>query len=456
VTSRIAVDVPRFRDGCGGRSRRLLLASVIAVTIAACASGAAPASPTLTPAPTRTPTPSATPLRTPDAFDLLVARAADGDDPSGSELDELWRAVMSAVPADRHDAYRPPERVVGYSTGAIPESPCAEDTPASFWRQNAFYCRADQSILYDEAWLRDFAERFGPFAPVAILAHEWGHHVQDLLRVRGYSIQTELQADCLAGLYLANTAEDVVDPSMGAAELASSLAAFFDLGNREYEASDWFQAAEHGSSVQRMMAFGTGFLSSVDMPQYEPPVGQGLAWCYGYRDYVPADFVDIGPYRLLKPPGRAAEQRGEGHVLSAEARLGYETSTVEVAWLADFTTEQLEQRFPGLVLLSEQIPLHREVAEADGFAHFFEQPAGPGTDERNGIIALIVPRSGEGRLVILAYRDGPAPTDETPDGLARVAESLMAVYQIVNRLCSPSETDDPGKSNFNVTCMAVQ
>ncbi|MDP9366506.1 MAG: neutral zinc metallopeptidase, partial [Chloroflexota bacterium] len=66
----------------------------------------------------------------------------------------------------------------------------------------AAYCRIDRTIYYAPLFFADREARFGDFAWVTVLAHEWGHHVQHLLGIEpGPSNAFELQADCLAGSY---------------------------------------------------------------------------------------------------------------------------------------------------------------------------------------------------------------------------------------------------------------
>jgi predicted metalloprotease len=149
-----------------------------------------------------------------------------------------------------------------------------------------FYCPADQRVYIDLSFYDDIEKQFkaqgGAFVDAYVLAHEYGHHVQDLLGVEAKvrtrqgatsdSVRLELQADCYAGVWAKHATEP--GPS-GEAALISSIDAQ-DLRNALEVAGhigdDWIQknlgngqinqkAFTHGSGAQREKWLQTGYRS---------------------------------------------------------------------------------------------------------------------------------------------------------------------------------------------------
>jgi predicted metalloprotease len=138
-----------------------------------------------------------------------------------------------------------------------------------------FYCPNDQSVYIDLSFYDDLRSRFGAsgdFAQAYVIAHEVGHHVQNVLGVlnnsgmRGagsneQSVRLELQADCLAGIW-ANHA-DVDRKMVESGDIEEALNAAAAIGDdRLQQRSQGYVVPEsftHGSSEQRVNAFRAGY-----------------------------------------------------------------------------------------------------------------------------------------------------------------------------------------------------
>jgi predicted metalloprotease len=177
--------------------------------------------------------------------------------------------------------YRPPKLVL--FTGRV-ESACGFASAAS----GPFYCPADQKVYIDLAFYQELKERFqapGDFAQAYVIAHEIGHHVQNLLgtsdkvqqarsseneaQANQLSVRLELQADFYAGVW-ANHARKQFPDLLEAGDLEEALNAASAIGDdkiqmqsRGYVVPDAFT---HGTAAQRVRWFRKGFESG-DMRQ---------------------------------------------------------------------------------------------------------------------------------------------------------------------------------------------
>lgn len=144
-----------------------------------------------------------------------------------------------------------------------------------------FYCPGDHKVYIDLGFYTDLKERFGAagdFAQAYVVAHEVGHHVQNLLgisekleRARGslskteynkLSVKLELQADFFAGLW-ANHAQKLKDFELDPRDLEEALTAANAIGDDKLQKQSSGQvvpdAFTHGTSAQRVYWFKKGF-----------------------------------------------------------------------------------------------------------------------------------------------------------------------------------------------------
>jgi predicted metalloprotease len=225
-----------------------------------------PAPPGYGPQGTPAPGPSRAANAPPDpAKDFAAAVLGDTED--------VWKAVFQAMGA----RYEPP-RLVLFRRAT--QSACGSASAAT----GPFYCSADRELYLDTAFFGELSRRFGApgdFAQAYVIAHEVGHHVQNLtgtmekvdrrmrqLDARGrnaLSVRLELQADCYAGIW-GHFAQRRNKLEVG--DLEEGFRAAAAVGDDEIQKrSQGYVVPEsftHGTAEQRLRWFRTG-LESGDM-----------------------------------------------------------------------------------------------------------------------------------------------------------------------------------------------
>jgi hypothetical protein len=147
-----------------------------------------------------------------------------------------------------------------------------------------FYCPPDQTIYIDVTFYDELRGRFGssggPLAEMYVIAHEWGHHIQNLAGIleraqdgqtgpASNAVRVELQADCFAGAWAASASEvpdasgtPFLQPITGA-QIADALSAASAVGDDRIQQATQGQVTPHsfthGTSQQRQDWFRTGF-----------------------------------------------------------------------------------------------------------------------------------------------------------------------------------------------------
>jgi predicted metalloprotease len=145
-----------------------------------------------------------------------------------------------------------------------------------------FYCPGDQKVYLDLGFFETMRSKLGApgqFAQAYVIAHEVGHHVQDLMGITGkvdamrgrvsqaqqnaLSVRVELQADCFAGIWAHDSqqSKDWLDPG----DIESALNAATQIGDDTLQRRSQGQVVPesftHGSSAQRVGWFKRGYQS---------------------------------------------------------------------------------------------------------------------------------------------------------------------------------------------------
>ncbi|HJV26091.1 MAG TPA: neutral zinc metallopeptidase [Aromatoleum sp.] len=185
-----------------------------------------------------------------------------------ADTEDTWGEIFRAGGGQYQDP-----RLVLY-TGAT-RSGCGVGQAA----MGPFYCPADRKVYLDLSFFNELERRFrapGDFAQAYVIAHEVGHHVQNLLGIsekvqrarermserqaNQLSVRVELQADCFAGVWAnhADRARHVLEQGDVEEALAAATAIGDDQLQRQTQGRVMPDSFTHGSSAQRVRWFRTG------------------------------------------------------------------------------------------------------------------------------------------------------------------------------------------------------
>jgi uncharacterized protein len=203
-----------------------------------------------------------------------------------AEANDREYKLMKVVLADTEDVWTDLFRRNGGTyqlpkmkvfTGAI-QTACGTGRSAT----GPFYCPGDQDIYIDLDFFRLLEQRFrapGEFAQAYVVAHEVGHHVQNLMglsdkvhnaqrnaserQANALSVRLELQADCFAGVwaYHANRARSIIEKGDVEAALNAATAIGDDALQKQAGGEVMPDSFTHGSSAQRVRWFNRGIES---------------------------------------------------------------------------------------------------------------------------------------------------------------------------------------------------
>jgi predicted metalloprotease len=185
-----------------------------------------------------------------------------------ADTEDTWKEVF----AEHGQKYTEPTLTL--FSGSV-QSACGAASAAS----GPFYCPNDQNLYIDLDFYEELRQRFGApgdFAQAYVLAHEVGHHVQNLLGIldkvhsaearlsegdaNALSVRTELQADCLAGVWANHTQkEGILEEGDIDEALTAAAAVGDDTIQRRTQGYVVPETFNHGTSAQRKTWFTHGF-----------------------------------------------------------------------------------------------------------------------------------------------------------------------------------------------------
>ena len=203
--------------------------------------------------------------------------------PAQPPANDQMTAFVRTVLADTEDVWTEEFRKMGSSyrdpklvlyTGAFPTA-CGQGQTA----MGPFYCPGDQKVYIDLAFYQTLKTQLGSpgeFAEAYVIAHEVGHHVQNLLGISGkldqmrarlseteynaMSVRLELQADCLAGVWANKSQQSRHTLENGDIESAMNAASHIGDDALQKQSQGYVrpETFTHGTSAQRMRWFNTG------------------------------------------------------------------------------------------------------------------------------------------------------------------------------------------------------
>jgi len=235
------------------RPNRLVMPALAAAALVALGCVAAPQAPAgQRPRPVTTTT-AAEPAD-PDIDGTDTVEEFQGDVGDAREIaEEYWRREFTQSRLD----FEPIAELIPYDEDG--EVTCGDQ---GLGLNNAAYCSAGDFIAYDANWAFAAFRQVGDAFIFYLLGHEYAHAVQRRLGIqKQFTIEQELQADCMAGAYIGDMQKRkrlrLDDGDL--AELARGLEAVGDEPGQP-----WFAEGAHGTARQRTAAFSKGYQRSLD------------------------------------------------------------------------------------------------------------------------------------------------------------------------------------------------
>jgi predicted metalloprotease len=163
-------------------------------------------------------------------------------------------------------------------SGALTRNACLRQDPTAA-ENNAFYCSADDSVVYDrnpDHLVAQLGDKYGSFIIAAVIAHEWGHAIQQRLGIFDSAgsqagpptIFTETQADCASGAFIATAQQGrTAHVSVDEQELENTLLGYLQVRDPPPVSEEQIS---HGNGFDRLSAMADG-------------IAHGVSFCFGQQ-----------------------------------------------------------------------------------------------------------------------------------------------------------------------------
>ena len=187
------------------------------------------------------------------------------------DIESFWKATMPKVYSRPFTPLA--KGFFAYSSGSVLPRCGDVAIPYRFLAGNAFYCSESDFVAWDDGELfPEIYQKSGSFGLAVVLAHEWGHVVQNRAGLSGFDVQQEQQADCFAGAWTGHVAKGNTAVRYAPGDLEGAMQGFIGFGDRPGYAANLPGA--HGNAFDRVAAFQDGF-------------ERGAAKCVAYAKAAP-------------------------------------------------------------------------------------------------------------------------------------------------------------------------
>jgi len=217
-------------------------------------------------------------LLSPDSGQIASDPVTPGLSPNADEASQMVSRVLGDTEDTWTAIFRSEGLTYNETTLVLFDGEVASACGSASSATGPFYCPRDRKVYIDTSFFRELDRRFGApgdFAQAYVVAHEVGHHVQNLLgalssgagltrtEANAQSVQQELQADCLAGMWGNSTSgRNFLEPGDVEEGLRAAAAIGDDRIQRQTQGRVVPESFTHGSSAERVAAVRQGLQST--------------------------------------------------------------------------------------------------------------------------------------------------------------------------------------------------